>query len=393
MKAIVPAVFFGVVALVAHLVDEHLKNILDVYKELRFDDSSCKLLEIPTPVEDFSAFGDGHSLLAGGGDLMNTFEHGSRSVVPGAVWLINVTARTATELAIEGEDVPSKLVLHGVHFSQASKRLFAVNHNEEQGESVEVFEVLAETAPPRLRHLKTIRSPLFKNMALNDVVEGVGDEIYVTEWQPYGLPPGGKDGGKGTFEWKINHMKNFANSLLKLGATTVYRCAFAGEVVCEVATESVWTQANGITISNDRQLVYVNDPIRRQITVLRREPSGKLKEVSHFALKHALDNIDFCAEGELCAGSIPLLHTCPVVCEEGMGRERVVDGRPVGCSSSPGGMLSIRLDEKLLQPVEQSDVALHDGSKLSGVSAGVRVKAGGVALGSYISKGVLVCHP
>ena len=45
--------------------------------QVRFNDNSCRLLETPTPCEDVTAFGDGESAFAGGGDLWTAFKHGS----------------------------------------------------------------------------------------------------------------------------------------------------------------------------------------------------------------------------------------------------------------------------------------------------------------------------
>ena len=89
-------------------------------------------------------------------------------------------------------------MLHGLHYGQQSRKLYAVNHDEEAGESVEVFNAVGDGAELKLVHSLSVTSPLFGNMALNDVVEGATEEaegeFYVTEWQPFPFPAGGKAG-------------------------------------------------------------------------------------------------------------------------------------------------------------------------------------------------------
>ena len=109
-------------------------------KELTFfgaEEWNFTLLSTPTAVEGLSALGDGHCVFGGGGDLGAAFTRGAAAARPGAVWLFNATARTKHELTIDwrGHE-EKKLVLHGVYFSQASRRLYAVNHLER--ESIEV---------------------------------------------------------------------------------------------------------------------------------------------------------------------------------------------------------------------------------------------------------------
>ena len=188
----VPAVFVGVV--VMKVLDAVSAMAYD--KQLQFNDASCSLLQAPIPCEDISAFGDGHSAFAGCGDLWSTLMNGSESAKDGAIYLVNATKGDMRRLPIDfdGSALPFKLVTHGIFYSQRSMRLYVVNHDELAGESVEIFDVVGQGPSLKLRHTRTIRSPLFGNMALNDVVEGETDEIYVTEWQPFPFPSGGRAG-------------------------------------------------------------------------------------------------------------------------------------------------------------------------------------------------------
>ena len=86
--------------------------------QVRFNDNSCRLLETLTPCEDVTAFGDGESAFAGGGDLWTAFKNGSiYGTVDGAVWLVNAKQGTMRAVPIKASapdgQVP-KLILNGI---------------------------------------------------------------------------------------------------------------------------------------------------------------------------------------------------------------------------------------------------------------------------------------
>ena len=172
LVVLVPAVLLGLLA-------NDIRKNLRYETQLKFHDK-CTLLNTPTPCEDLTALGNGESAIAGGGDIWNTFLNGSASAADGAFWLVNAKVGSLRKLEVEGDSAPPRLLLHGIYFSQESQRLYAVNHDEAVGESVEIFDVVGTGDELKLRHVLTIRSPLFGNFQLSDVVEGEGDEIYVT---------------------------------------------------------------------------------------------------------------------------------------------------------------------------------------------------------------------
>ena len=243
--------------------------------QVRFNDNSCRLLETPTPCEDVTAFGDGESAFAGGGDLWTAFKHGSVGT-DGAVWLVNAKQGTIRAVPIKASaphGVLPKLVLHGIFYSQASRRLYAVNHDEATGESVEVFDVVGVGDAMVLQHLLSVRSPLFGSMALNDVVEGEENEFYVTEWQPFPFPAGGRNGtATAPLRTRLERAAVAPIMLVKLPLTRVFRCTYSATSAatpprCTVASESRFVVANGIAISNDRRSVFVSDIAARSVTV------------------------------------------------------------------------------------------------------------------------------
>jgi len=396
--------WIGITALLLALglgwVGHNSLKLLGHSKQIKFSDNSCRLLQLPTPCEDLSALGDGHSALCGGGDIWKTFQQGSRSsaIKEGAVWLVNVTEGTVQQIPVSGASAPKRLILHGIHFSQKTRRLYAVNHDEEAGESVEVFDLVQTGAVLSLHHRVTVRSPLFGNFALNDVVEGDGDEFYVTEWQPFPFPPGGKAGmADASLLVRMQRLAVTACAMLNVKVTRVFRCAgiLSDKLECNVATTQQFVMANGITISEDRQTVFVNDPPVSTINVFERLSDGTLKFVSDFKTKHALDNIEMRSDGKLDGGTIPLAHTSGTVCDQLsiLAITRVVDGREVGCGKSPGSLLQISLlgtGGKSFVDGTQTEKAVHDGSKLSGVAAALNIN-GKVVLGGPDHPGVLVC--
>lgn len=394
------AALAGYVALAAM----DLLDRLNYDKQLKFNDDKCTLLtEMDTAVEDLSLLGDGHCAFGGGGDLWNTFMHGSAAAKDGDMWLINATSGKAYLLPIHGKSKPTKIVFHGIYYSQQSKQLYAVNHDEAAGESVEVFAVSGHAPALRLDHVASVRSPLFQNMALNDVVEGVdGSEFYVSEWQAFPFPTEGKKTSAAVPPAvKAGRLAMTMYTFFKVAQTRVFRCTLLKgsassepQPECTVATAERYVGANGLAVSADRTKVYVNDPGAQRISVLSRETDGMLTPVGSITPNHIVDNIEMIADGVLSGGTIPLPYACATVCEDApfLAQATDVDGRSVGCGKAPGSVLSIKLESGGIQDYEQMDVLMHDGSLLSDVSAGMQVGQH-TLLGSPHSTGVLLCTP
>jgi len=358
-------------------------------KQIEFDDVGCRLLPSPTAIEDLAPLGDGHCAFGGGGDLKSSFYHGSAGTAPGVVWLINATEGTLREVPIQwGAAAIPKLVLHGLHYSQKTRRLFAVNHGDpDTGETVEIFQYADHT----LVHVASVASPLFQHQALNDVVEGPGtDELYVTEWLPFGCPRCGMFGSLAPRE-RVEDFFATLIALVKFPLTRVFRCTNGGIVwECEVATSRRFVGANGIAASPDGRRIYVSDTPAGVVTVFIRSADGSLEFESRFGTKHHLDNINIIEAGGrdlVVGGSIPILHTVEKACVNGLGgAERRIADRTVGCvAGTPGGLLV--LDPRDGEVVMEKN---HDGSKLSGVSTALLV-GDALLLSGPFSPGVLLC--
>jgi len=211
----------------------NVRQTLGYGKELTFADGGCKLLVAPTSLGDLSAVGDGHSVFGGGGDLWNDMGHGSAGAKDGAMRLIDVTPVGMRKLTVKGAKIP-QLIPHCIFYDQQSRRLYVVNHDEESGESAEVFKV-ASDASLDLIHIASVRDPLFKNFATNVVVSGVADEFYVTEWLPFGFPRGGKMASEWTLMQPIEKLLFAPINLFNTSTTRLFRCKLDAEPQCHVA--------------------------------------------------------------------------------------------------------------------------------------------------------------
>ena len=168
--------------------------------------------------------------------------------------------------------------------------------------------------------------------------------------------------------------------LLELKLTTVILCTWEemGEALCESATDIRFQGANGITTNQDRSTVFVNDPLQKTITVMKREKAtGKLTKLSEIVMPFGADNIEYDDNSdEIIIGTIPDFMTC-VKKEKG-------EDIPV-----PGGMAIAPKEDGGNGWVVDS-VLQHDGAKLAQISAAAKLGSK-VVLGSPFSEGILVC--
>ena len=91
------------------------------------DDEFCKK----------TAYGDGHCAFAGAGDLHVSFQTGTTDLKQGGLFFVNASTGSFQKLALAGDvgvATPQLLVLHGIYFSQTTRRIYAVNHDQKAGE-------------------------------------------------------------------------------------------------------------------------------------------------------------------------------------------------------------------------------------------------------------------
>ena len=348
-----------------------------------------------------------HGLLfISSGDLATVFEHGGAGVAsPGGMYVMNVSGPTErwepVRMHLRGLPQEDGVAFqpHGIFVSNATDRLFVVCHRG-RFSSVEVFGIsLAAQScqegdhpcvPATLTHVTSVRSTMFPNSGINDVVEGpTAGDFFVSQWLAFPLPPEGKEG---------LGIANLLITLLKVRPTKIFRCSFDDtitinrEAACDDATGPSFVGANGLATTKDRSRVLVADSPRKRVSVMRPTEEGRLELVRVFEPKHIVDNM-YIEEnsGDLVLGSIPLPAT--------IFRQKVLKDHSIAI---PGGMLVARRkphsasdekdawDEWIMGSIADGGEFNHDGNVLSQVSAAVRFGSH-VILGSPFSKGILVC--
>jgi hypothetical protein len=153
------------------------------------------------------------------------------------------------------------------------------------------------------------------NFMPNDVIEGAAGEVFVSLWKLGPQPRLGSSDKMSTWRQKVDDSYLAAASLLldipTVMGMQVLRCTNRGGAsgdACAVAA-SGFNFANGITISTDRQFVFVNDLLRRMVVIFRLEAGVLKKLVTTFPviqvsysfttsqrtlhLDHVVDNIEF----------------------------------------------------------------------------------------------------
>lgn len=119
---------------------------------------------------------------------------------------------------------------HGIFYSRATERLYAVSHGGTSGTGtrVELFDVTqGADGLPRLQWRMAIGGDgRFANVVLNSVVEGHGDEVYVTQFQNFAVPSGGEKHASTLGERLGRAGQALLEALALGGFTGVHRCSF-----------------------------------------------------------------------------------------------------------------------------------------------------------------------
>ena len=356
-----------------------------------FNDEDCSLIGQSRGLigsEDL-ALGRHSIIFVTSGDLFGIFENGVKSSRDGDIWMLDPRPGSDHEpVRVERLGFPEGRLFHphGFDISNATDRMFAVNHHQ-TGSSIEVFRIIynAECAasipwscsPARLEHEVSVASEMFPYMGINDVVEVDSDHVYVTRWQVFSFPSGGKKHPSGVME-KLKLFAELPIMMLGLKFTYVYLCSIR-DSVCTEASDVAFVGANGMTISQDRSLLFVNDPLEKMITVFKVDKNNlKLTKESVIRLPVAADNIEYDDESDqILIGTIP--DITPMLQKTKGGEEiKVPGGLALADRDGQGSGWRVR------------DVLEHDGSKLSQISAASRFGST-VFLGSPGAEGLLLC--
>jgi len=279
---------------------------------------------------------------------------------------------------------------HGIFYSANTERVYVVNHAvvSGQGTRVEVFAVKSdEEGLPQLKWLMSIGGKdTFFDFALNSVVEGSENEIYVTQWQSTPVP---KKGSLHPETWQevLSRIVQLLLTFFMLpGNQGIYRCTFDAETFKTEATQckiASWyfVGANGLTISQDLTRVYLVDLYAHKIySHSRNRTNGDLTLLLNETINcpHAIDNVHYDAEtGELHTGTIPKIS-------------QILNHEPVSGTFQVFSKSNNAFN--FYDKVEQRVV--HDGSLLSEFSVCMPLKVSNASwslCGGPVENGLLIC--
>ena len=383
------------------------------------DNGRCTLRPAgPVGAEDLVITSSGNWIITSSLDLGHFAEQGVDACTKetGGLWALSTQSTTN-----EDASLPQSLILrgmpdslqacfqtHGLYFSDTSQRLYVVAHhgyyssieifsveeNEEENDETKSTDMSGNASlAPTLTWIRSVTSPHFPNLALNDVVEGLdAQELYVTQWIPVSVPAHGRPHPSTWWEWLEQALVK-PIFLLGIHGTTVWQCTFTDDMDspadCRKATSTRFRVANGIAINENRTRVYVNDVFGYHIGEFERDSTtGQLLHFQDIPLKYAVDNIDWKKskngdgneEEEIWMGSIPDLIS--------ILRN---DGKPFEDRLTVvGGLGVVRRSATDRSWSPQRIVWHHDGSLLSQISSAC-LHQGKVYMGSAYSKGVLIC--
>ena len=200
----VKSLIFITVVLVGIMVKLFLNKMesLSLPSGFTFNDQGCHLVGLGVGLigsEDL-ALGKHGVLFITSGDLHETFTNGAASAKPGGMWVLDMRKGGAAEpMRIHLELFPEgrRFQGHGLDVSNTTDRVYSISHNGDHS-SVDIFKIdynqdcLASLPwacqPVSLTFIRSVRSSIFPNCGINDVVEAEENQIYVTQWQPFPMP-------------------------------------------------------------------------------------------------------------------------------------------------------------------------------------------------------------
>lgn len=231
--------------------------------------------------------------------------------------------------------------------------LFVVNHPTRTSSQVESFEVMAG---PALKHRRTFTAPEF--ISLNDVAPVGPEQFYVTI-----------DAGT-----RAGTLARLAETFLRLPWSGLGY--FDGTKAQLVA--SGLRYANGVAVSNDGATVFVSESTGRRLMAFGRDvSSGRLTLVVEQQTASGLDNLSVASDGAVWVAAHPKML-------DFLGHAK----DPKHHSASQ--VLRARFDAATAR-FEVEELALDDGSTLSGSSVALPLPSGRVVVGSVFESHALSC--
>uniref|UniRef100_A0A0G4GPK6 SMP-30/Gluconolactonase/LRE-like region domain-containing protein n=1 Tax=Chromera velia CCMP2878 TaxID=1169474 RepID=A0A0G4GPK6_9ALVE len=300
------------------------------------------------------------------------------------------------QVELEGYPSDIPLRIHGLHLSNATNRLYAVNHPGGFSR-VEVFEISERPdGGPALRWLFAFAPTdgSFPVGGLNAVVEGTSPkEIYVTVFKPRGLKPPGLDEFFDSVE-ELGHILFASES-----ESQVLRCVVdddesepqgtKGKGMCGKAA-SGFVLVNGMTADPGRNLFFVNEMIKKEVRVFSRSPEdGSLRYIKALTLPSVPDNIHFDSEsGDLYVQTFPSFFRAALAMQKPVKEAVRVPGASLIFKNKGGAAdgASMEYGERTI------DHFLHDGSVLNFPTGFTRFGPLTLIGSVGATKGVMLCR-
>ena len=217
---------------------------------------------------------------------------------PGLILAVSLLTATpaATPCPLVGLPAGFGFRPHGLHLDNATKRLFAVSHSDENAEETIVAFDVADGDPPSLRFRFALTSAAFRYYGagalwfLNDVAAVDGEaELYVTQFGPQLMGHQTRDKALLRCTWD------------EADARPDGRLPAA----CGPALPERSLGLNGVAIDPSGARLWVNDLYESRLWVVARGARGNLTLESFLALPGVVDNVEYDrASGDLAMGLI-----------------------------------------------------------------------------------------
>ncbi len=253
-------------------------------------------------------------------------------------------------------DLGSPLHPHGLGLfvaADGTRILFVVTHPTRTSSQVESFEVMAG---PSLKHRRTFTAPEF--ISLNDVAPVGPEQFYVTI-----------DAGT-----RAGTLARLAETFLRLPWSGLgYFDGTKAQVVA-----SGMRYANGVAVSGDGTTVFVSESTGRRLMAFSRDvASGHLTLIVEQRTESGLDNLSMASDGAIWVAAHPKLL-------DFLGHAKDPNHH------SPSQLLRARLDLTSVRFLID-EVAIDDGSTISGSSVALPLPSGRVVVGSVFERHALSC--
>lgn len=231
-------------------------------------------------------------------------------------------------------------------------RLFVINHPTLETTTVEIFDI---NQGGKLTHIRTIKG-FAELISGNDIIAVGPDQFYMTN-------DAGQSGSR---------LKALENYFRIPSASIAY---FDGKTMRTVADGLIY--ANGINVSQDKELLYVSEFLNQKIQIYKRDlTNGSLRRIATIGLKTHLDNIHVDNDDNLWVGAHPKLL-------------ELLSHARNGENISPSQVLKISFGVNNEAIVDE--VYLNDGTMLSGSSVAVPI-GNKLLIGSVFEPYILICQ-